>query len=107
MLMRSRPFYRATLLLPLFAAVPVACTVDVGGDAPRAGSIAGAGVDSCIQAAQRAGYAYAGLQNGGQCWAGNTVGWAPLYEASCNMPCSANTGETCGAYFANSIWAVP
>jgi hypothetical protein len=66
----------------------------------------GATVESCINAARAQGLAYAGVQYGGQCFAGNTLGYAKVAETDCNMRCSANAGETCGGAWRNSIYAV-
>jgi len=64
----------------------------------------GATVESCVAAAETAGYAFAGVQYGGQCFAGNEVGFAPA--TNCNMPCSADSSETCGGTWANSVYFV-
>ena len=41
---------------------------------------------------------YAGVQNGGQCWCGNTYGSFGLSSSpsECRTPCNANLCETCG-----------
>jgi hypothetical protein len=64
----------------------------------------GATVESCIAAAK--GYSFAGVQDGHQCWAGNDPGATKAAETSCNMPCTANTKETCGGEWFNSVYAV-
>ncbi|HTP28875.1 MAG TPA: WSC domain-containing protein [Anaeromyxobacteraceae bacterium] len=65
----------------------------------------GATVESCIAAAQAAQLAYAGVQYGGQCFGGNTLGYSVAAASTCNMPCSANAAETCGGSWRNSIYA--
>ena len=65
----------------------------------------GATVESCLAAAQAADYAYAGVQYGGQCFAGNTLGITKVSDSSCNMPCSANSSEVCGGTWLNSIYS--
>jgi hypothetical protein len=64
----------------------------------------GATVESCLAAAKA--YAFAGLQDGGQCFAGNMPGAIKAPETSCNMPCTANTKEKCGGVWFNSVYAV-
>jgi len=64
-------------------------------------------IESCIQAAKTGGFTYAGLQYGGECWAGNNIGQV-LTPNSCTMPCSGNKLEICGDIWHNSIYlAVP
>jgi hypothetical protein len=65
----------------------------------------GATVESCIQAAQAKGLAYAGLQWRGECWGGNTLGYTKVSDSQCNLACSANSSETCGGSWRNSIYA--
>ncbi len=67
----------------------------------------GATVESCTNAAQKAGYPYAGLQYGGQCFAGYSLGASKASDTECSTACSANTGEMCGGTWRNSIWYVP
>jgi hypothetical protein len=64
----------------------------------------GATVESCVAAAKA--YAFAGVQYGGECWAGNSPGATTAAETSCNMPCTANTKEKCGGTWFNSVYAV-
>jgi hypothetical protein len=56
----------------------------------------------CITRARGAGYAYAGLQWFGQCWAGNALGYDRAPDSDCNTPCP--TGEMCGGAWRNSIY---
>ncbi|HTP24828.1 MAG TPA: WSC domain-containing protein, partial [Anaeromyxobacteraceae bacterium] len=65
----------------------------------------GATVESCIAAAKARGYAYAGVQYYGQCFAGNTPGFSKVADSQCNEPCSANSSEMCGGFWRNSIYA--
>ena len=62
-------------------------------------------VESCVAAARREGYAYAGLQWQGQCYAGNTLPPTKAADAECNTPCIANSTETCGGGWRNSVYA--
>lgn len=66
--------------------------------------VSGATMESCVLAAKAQGYAYAGLQYGGSCFAGNTLGLAKDADTACNMPCAANNGETCGGSWHNSVY---
>ena len=69
----------------------VGCYVDDGTRAlPNALIGSASTVEGCISAAQTANYKYAGLQYGGQCFAGNTLGFASAPASDCNMPCDAN-----------------
>jgi hypothetical protein len=65
----------------------------------------GATVESCIAAAQAQGLAYAGVQYGGWCFGGNTLGFVQVADSSCNMACTANSTETCGGVWLNSIYS--
>lgn len=61
-------------------------------------------MESCVQKAAQAGYAYAGLQFYGWCFAGNTLGYTQVADSECNTPCSANASEMCGGGWRNSIY---
>lgn len=63
----------------------------------------GATVESCVGAAHAMGYAYAGLQWKGSCWAGNSLGYSNT--GTCDTPCSANPLETCGGAWSNSVYS--
>jgi len=57
----------------------------------------------CFAACQ--GYNFLGLQDGNQCWCGNS-GYAEYgTSAACNMPCGGDA-NTCGGSNANSVYAV-
>ncbi|HME41928.1 MAG TPA: C1 family peptidase, partial [Syntrophorhabdales bacterium] len=62
-------------------------------------------VESCTARAAQAGYAYAGVQYYGQCFAGNALGYTKVADSQCNTPCSANPAEMCGGSWLNSIYA--
>jgi hypothetical protein len=64
----------------------------------------GATVESCIAAAVAQNLAYAGVQYGGVCFGGNALGYTLVADSDCNMPCKANSGETCGGTWRNSIY---
>lgn len=68
----------------------------------------GATVESCVAAARAMGFAYAGLQDHGQCFAGNVLGRTQVADtnhATCNARCDANPTEWCGGSWLNSIWS--
>jgi hypothetical protein len=66
----------------------------------------GATTESCITSARAKGYAYAGLQYGGECFAGDTLGFSKEYnDSKCYRKCSANNTEVCGGDWHNSIYA--
>jgi WSC domain len=57
-------------------------------------------VELCTSACKSAGYIYAGVEYGGECYCGNSFsnggGPAPDGSAGCNMACAGNAQETCG-----------
>eukprot|EP00026_Physarum_polycephalum_P005850 Phypoly_transcript_05889.p1 GENE.Phypoly_transcript_05889~~Phypoly_transcript_05889.p1 ORF type:complete len:562 (+),score=58.97 Phypoly_transcript_05889:161-1846(+) len=62
-------------------------------------------VEYCRAACGNAGYAYAGLQYGQECWCGNQYGsngQAP--QSDCSIPCAGDPTETCGNGYRNSIF---
>ena len=61
--------------------------------------------DECAFAAKNNEMRFYGLQNGGECWTGNSFG---KYGAAdnCNMACSKNVGEMCGGTWANQVYSV-
>lgn len=67
-------------------------------------------IPACVQACQGAGYAYAGLEYGRECWCGRAP--APnLEDASdpqcamqCDMPCGGNPSVMCGGRAAIAIY---
>ncbi|KAF2426203.1 WSC-domain-containing protein [Tothia fuscella] len=56
-------------------------------------------IETCIDLADAAGYQYAGLEYGRECWVGNSL-LNPTSSApasACNIPCKGSVGELCGA----------
>jgi hypothetical protein len=55
-------------------------------------------VAPCQGACQNAGYMFAGVKFGDECWCDNVIRGigAPTSGSDCNMPCSGNASETCG-----------
>jgi hypothetical protein len=60
-------------------------------------------VDSCVAACTYYGYLYAGLQDGIQCFCGNSYG-SHGTSGNCTVPCAGNSAETCGGAYANSVY---
>jgi hypothetical protein len=65
----------------------------------------GATLEDCVALAKSLGYAFAGLQYGVQCFAGDTLGFSPAPATDCDMPCNADPSETCGGVWRNSIYS--
>lgn len=67
-------------------------------------------IKTCFDRAKSYGYAYAGLQNGNQCWAGDTYGkHGRENEYKCNYMCYKRglpENQTCGGKNINSIWDI-
>lgn len=61
-------------------------------------------VEYCRVSCGNLGYNYAGAQDGGQCFCGNSYG---SYGTStgCNLACSGNSTENCGGAWANAVYA--
>lgn len=68
----------------------------------------------CMAECQNKGYRYAAVQDGGECWCGNTYGkhGATVSDTSCNKPCQAvlettansRVSITCGHANANQVY---
>jgi hypothetical protein len=54
--------------------------------------------ESCIAACDSAGYSYAGVENGNECYCSNTVASTGLKtsDADCLIPCAGNDAQSCG-----------
>jgi hypothetical protein len=73
----------------------------------------------CLQQCACHGYAFAGVQNGHECWCGHTfcslgpatspsiIGRSSSSNNShsCNLPCPNGEAEGCGGVFTNSVYA--
>ncbi|KAI8608814.1 aspartic peptidase domain-containing protein [Chytriomyces sp. MP71] len=57
----------------------------------------------CLSSCATSGYYYAGLENGVECYCSNTLPGIP--SASCNVPCSGDSGQTCGGPWALSVFS--
>ncbi|GJC86646.1 putative fungistatic metabolite [Colletotrichum liriopes] len=64
-------------------------------------------VEKCVAECKGNSYRYAGLTYHGVCYCSQTVNSPLLSEASCNMPCTANSSQTCGGDGAFSVWQDP
>jgi hypothetical protein len=63
-------------------------------------------VAGCQSACAAAGYQYAGVQYGGECFCGDAYGrYGPA--VNCNMPCSVDPNQICGGKWAQDIYALP
>jgi hypothetical protein len=65
----------------------------------------GATVESCIAVGKASGLHYVGLEYGGQCFAGDVLGYTQVADSECSMPCSADPSEICGGVWLNSVYA--
>jgi WSC domain len=61
-------------------------------------------IESCRAAAANAHLSFAGLENFGECWAGNSVPAPALPDGACNLVCTANSFEGCGAGWALRVF---
>jgi len=104
--------------LPQQPAVPTAelfsanqylgCYIDnLSRDLPYQALQTGATVENCRNACGVRQYYYSGLQNGDQCWCGNTYGFLGTAPSTdCNIKCTSNSKELCGGVYRNSIYLV-
>ena len=60
----------------------------------------------CAAACQQAGYSYAGLEYGAECYCGSSLRCpsAPTAASACNMVCNGNAGELCGGPNAMNVY---
>ena len=64
---------------------------------------------SCSSRCRVAGYTYAGVQFGNECWCGNSYGsqgTAASLGRTCSSACSGASSETCGGSGANTVYRV-
>ena len=59
----------------------------------------------CASLCACAGYAFAGVQYGSECYCGDAYGSAGE-STECSDACSADDDDACGGYYCNSIYAV-
>jgi hypothetical protein len=60
-------------------------------------------IQVCVEACTYHGYLYAGLQDGIQCYCGNSYGGQGP-AGNCTTACPGNPAETCGGPYANSVY---
>jgi hypothetical protein len=63
-------------------------------------------VQTCIAACTYHGYLYAGLQDGIQCYCGDSYGGQGP-SGGCTTACPGNSAETCGGPYANDVFRTP
>jgi WSC domain len=60
---------------------------------------------SCLTASSGS-YKFAGLQNGNECWCGNSVPTAQIFTDNlCSSRCTGNLNQFCGAAWKNSVYS--
>lgn len=62
---------------------------------------------SCASAANAAGLAFFGMQNGNLCFGGNNlvVAQAQGVSSNCNVACTGDSSQICGGAGANAVWS--
>ena len=62
-------------------------------------------IGACVSAAWAQGYKYAGLENGRECYGGNSVdGLQQINQTRCSTPCADTANQFCGGTWALSIY---
>lgn len=63
-------------------------------------------VDKCIDMCEDAGFTYAGVEWGQECYCGNTLASSTQFvdDGECNMPCAGDASEMCGDDFRMGIY---
>lgn len=61
---------------------------------------------SCMARCQSAGFAYAGLQYGRQCYCGNAIDNAKLGASGCSMACAGDKSSMCGGNYRMNLFAL-
>jgi len=64
----------------------------------------GFSIQACITRCRSQNYVYSGSQYFGECFCGNTLGYAQVADTECNTPCNSG-GGFCGGAWRNSIYA--
>ena len=60
-------------------------------------------VQKCTETCGEKGFSYAGVQYGKQCFCGDSYG-SSGGASNCNMPCSGDSAQICGGFWANSVY---
>lgn len=65
-------------------------------------------IDTCQEACDSQGHTFAGLENGIECYCGDSlVGSVPAPASECNKPCSWNTEQLCGGVNRVDVYQKP
>ena len=60
---------------------------------------------SCVKECKAQGFIYASVQNGGECFCGDSYGkYGEVPETDCKMACQNDDFETCGGIWRNSVY---
>lgn len=63
--------------------------------------------DACFEKAKARNFKFYGLQSGGQCRADNDYGkYGQMKDWSCNMKCTKDKTQNCGAKWMNSVYKI-
>ncbi len=63
------------------------------------------GPDECFVQCNKLGFRYAAIQNGGECFCGNSFGrYGSLPQNMCKCPCKGDAIETCGCEWSNKVY---
>jgi len=68
----------------------------------------GMSVEVCAELCREQSAQYFGLEEGRVCFCGNSYGrYGQAPAKDCNVPCSGNSSETCGAQWRSSVYKMP
>ena len=81
----------------------VGCFTDAPNRALPASQGGGFSIQACITRCGSQNYVYSGSQYFGECFCGNTLGYAQVADTECNTPCNSG-GGFCGGAWRNSIY---
>ena len=60
---------------------------------------------SCVAGCKSRNFTYAGVQDGGECFCGNSYGkYGEVPQTECNLACQSDDSETCGGQWRNSVY---
>lgn len=100
-----RPLGKMVGGLPLLGNRYVGCMTDNASNRDLAMNVGEMSRDECLRYAYNNNMAYYALQNGSQCWLGNSFGrWGTA--DNCNKPCVNESREKCGGSLSNQVYAV-
>ncbi|ORY25195.1 glycosyl hydrolase family 71-domain-containing protein [Naematelia encephala] len=61
-------------------------------------------IDDCLTSCEEAGYTYAGLEYGEQCYCGSSLPSSVSFTATCDMACTGDASETCGGGWGLAVY---